>query len=124
VHLDHLATLLSSLAADAVVAFVIAVIADDFIGVFVAIRKGVFSWNKLPSFLESQFGTRQAAALAGTVVMAYLTGQVHDLAQAHAAALAVVTAGGGALTLSVLKDAISKLQSLISAPTPAVVVKA
>ena len=118
---DHLPALLASLAGSAVGAFVLAVIVDDALGVIGAIKAKTFDVHALPSFLVSQFGTREAAALLGLVAVAYFSGG--DIRQATLAALA---AGGGALTAAVTADIVAKIKALVSsAPaTPAAPAKA
>lgn len=115
-HIDNLPSVLVGLAGTAVGSFVLAVILDDALGVLAALRAGNFAWAKLPSFLESQFGTKQALALLGLIVAAYVAG-----GDVRSAALAALTAGGGALTLSVLRDVYAKILAIAmpSAPTPA-----
>lgn len=111
-NLSALPSVVESLAGSAVGAFVIAVAIDNVVGVVGAIKSRSFDWHKLPSFLASQFGTKQAIALGGLIVAAYVAG-----GDVKGAALAAVTAGGGALTLSVLSDVYSKLGALL-APAP------
>jgi hypothetical protein len=96
-------------AGTAIGTFLVAVILDDLLGVMLAVRTGTFDPNKLPSFLESQFGTKQAAALAGAVLVAVFAGQYASI---QTAALALVTAGGSAMTLSVLGDIIEKVKAI------------
>jgi hypothetical protein len=103
-----------ALAGTAVGAFVVAVVIDDVLGVLVAIKAKTFDANKLPAFLESQFGTKQAAALAGAILVAVISGQYANLQDA---ALALVAAGGGALTLSVLADIYGKIKALAGLPS-------
>lgn len=116
---SNIPAVFESLAGSAVGAFVVAVALDNILGIVGAIKSKTFSTQKLPSFLESQFGTKQAVALGGLIVAAYVSGG--DVKQA---ALAALTAGGGALTLSVLADVYSKIRGLVipaasSAATPA-----
>lgn len=108
---DNIPGLISSLAGDALGAFVVAVVLDNALGILDAVVGGTFSMKKLPSFLESTFGTKQALAVLGLVVAAAATG-----GDAHQAALAAITAGGGALTLSILADAYGKAKGLVSKP--------
>ena len=110
--MGNLPTVLISLAGSAVGAFVLAVFIDDALGVIGAVKTRTFTLAKLPSFLESQFGTQRALALLGLIVAAYVAG-----GDAKSAALAALTAGGGALTLSVLADAYGKIKALV-APAP------
>lgn len=110
---SNLPAVISALAGSAVGAFVIAVAIDNALGIVAALKSKTFNFNKLPSFLESSFGTKQALAVGGLVVAAAVSGG--DVKQA---ALAALTAGGGALTLSVLADAYSKTKALV-APAPA-----
>lgn len=107
--------IISSLSGDAIGLFVLAVIIDDFLGVLDAVLGHTFDPKKLPSFLASQFATKQGLAVLGLVLTAYVTG-----GDAHQAALAAVTAGGSAMTLSVLADIYSKLKGLIAPPAPSV----
>ena len=115
-HFDNLPSLISSLAGSALGTFVVLVLVDNLLGVVNALKSHTFDAHKLPSFLASQLGTREAAAVAGAVAVAYL-GQ-GDIRQV---ALAAVTAGGGALSLAVLADIIAKLKAFVadSGPAPA-----
>lgn len=113
--------------------FVVMVALDDLAGVVLALKTHTFDWNKLPSFLESQFGTRQAAALLGLVATATLTavgsalvhgGLTQTALQGIAdAALAAATAGAGAMLLSVVGDFAAKLSGIfgtgVNVPVPA-----
>lgn len=112
-NLSNLPAVISALAGSAVGAFVLAVALDNVLGVLNAIKSKTFSTKELPSFLESQFGTKQALAVGGLIVAAAVSGG--DVRQA---ALAALTAGGGALTVSVLADAYGKIKALVT-PTPA-----
>lgn len=121
-HLDHLPALLAHLAGTAVGAFVFAVVIDIVLGVALAVKAKTFDVHKLPSFLESQFGTKSALALLGLVAAAYFSGG--DIKQATLAALA---AGGGALTAAVAADILGKIKELVAGfrpATPAVAKKA
>jgi hypothetical protein len=108
-HFDQISAILASLAGSAVGAFVLAVIVDDALGVAGAIKTKTFAVKELPTFLVSQFGTREAAALLGLIAAAYFSGG--DIKQATLAALA---AGGGALTAAVVADIVSKIKALVS----------
>lgn len=108
-HLDAIPGIMSSLAGSAIGLFVLFVLIDDALGVIGALRAKTFSWDKLPSFLESQFGTKQALAVLGLVVAAAVTG-----GDAHQALLAAITAGGGAMALSLVNDIAAKLKALVS----------
>lgn len=113
--------------------FVVMVALDDLAGVVLALKTKTFDWNKLPSFLESQFGTRQAVALLGLVATATLTAVgsalVHGgltqmaLQGISDAALAAATAGAGAMLLSVVGDFAAKLSGIfgtgVNVPVPA-----
>lgn len=110
----ELPAVLASLAGSAVGAFVLAVVIDDALGVIGAIRTKSFDIHQLPSFLESQFGTKQALALLGLIAAAYFAG-----GNAHQAALAALAAGGGAMTASVGADILGKIKALVSGPPPA-----
>ena len=112
--MSNLPALVSSLAGSAVGAFVVAVAIDNFVGVVAAVKAKTFDPHKLPSFLSSQFGTKQALALGGLIVAAYVSGG--DVRQA---ALAALTAGGGALTLGVLADAYGKIKAMLTPAAPA-----
>ena len=112
--LGNLPAVISSLAGSAVGAFVVAVALDNALGILNAIKAKSFDVHKLASFLSSQFGTKQALALGGLVVAAYVSG-----GDVHQAALAALTAGGGALTLSVLADAYGKIKALVAPAAPA-----
>lgn len=113
--------------------FVVAVGLDDLAGILVAVKQKAFDWNKLPSFLESEFGTRQAAALFGLVATAAVgavgSALVHGgltqtaLQGIADAAFAAATAGAGTMLLSVLSDAFAKVGQLtgsapVAAPAP------
>ena len=109
-------------------AFVIAVIVDDVAGLLEAVRHGKFDWKKLPSFMESEFGSQKAAALLGLVIAAATTavgsvlvhgGLTQTGLQAIAdATLAAATAGAAAMLLSVLSDIFDKVRQLTGAPVP------
>ena len=103
----------NTFAQDAVFAFVIAVVVDDILGVSLSVKARTFDIHRLPSFLMTQFGTRQAFVLAGAIAAVAITGN-ENLSQVHQSALVIVTAGGGALTLSVVKDIYLKIRALAS----------
>lgn len=111
-HLDNLPALLASLAGSAVGAFVAAVVLDNVLGVIGAIKAKTFDSHKLPSFVASQFGTKQALALLGLIVAAAASG-----GDVKTATLAALTAGGGAMTIGVLADVYGKIRALVS-PAP------
>lgn len=92
------------------VAFAAAVLVDDVLGIAVAVKTKTFDSKKLPSFLASQFGTKEFLVVASAALVAYETG-----GDAKAAATAVVVAGGSALTVSVLKDAWGKVKAFVGA---------
>lgn len=96
------------------VAFAVAVVVDDVAGVALALKTKTFSWAKLPSFLESQFGTKEALVVAAAAYAAYAAG-----GDVKAAATAVVVAGGSALTVAVIKDIILKFKAIVTGATPA-----
>lgn len=106
-HLDAIPPLLAALAGSAVGAFVLAVVVDDALGIAMAVKAKAFDWHKLPAFLESQFGTKQALAILGLMAAAYFVG-----GDAKQAALAALAAGGGALTASVVADIVGKIKQL------------
>lgn len=118
---------LAVIAGTAIGSFVIAVIIDDVAGILVAIKLHAFDANQLPSFLESEFGTRKAAALLGLVAAAVTTavgsalihgGLTQDALQAIAdAAFAAASAGAAAMLLSVVSDIFDKFRQLTGAPT-------
>lgn len=118
-------TPLAIFAGSAIGAFVIGVVLDDLLGILVAVRQHKFDANKLPSFLESQFGTKKAAALLGLVSAAVTTavgaalihgGLTQSALQAIAdAGFAAATAGAAAMLLSVVSDLIDKLGQLTGA---------
>lgn len=122
-------TPLAIVAGSAVGAFVIAVLLDDIAGILLALRKGRFDWNQLPSFMESEFGTQKAAALLGLVVAAVTSAAgaalVHGGLTSAAlqgvadAAFAAATAGAGAMMLSVLSDLFTKVGQIFGTPVPA-----
>lgn len=112
--LGNLPSVIISLAGSAVGAFVLAVVIDDLLGVALAVKSKAFDVHKLASFLESQFGTKQALALGGLILAAYVSG-----GDVKSAALAAITAGGSALTLSVLADVYSKIKALVAPASPA-----
>lgn len=111
--LSHVMPWLVAFAGTAVGGFVLAVILDDVLGIAVAIKAGKFDWNALPSFLESEFGTRAAAALLGLVVTAAVAAAAGN-GDIRAAALAALTAGATAKAASVVSDAVSKARQLIA----------
>ena len=91
-------------------AFAAAVVVDDLLGIAVAVKTKTFDAKKLPSFLASQFGTKEALVVAAAAFASY---QVNG--DAKAAATAVVVAGGSALTVSVLKDVFGKVKAFAAA---------
>jgi ketopantoate hydroxymethyltransferase len=93
------------------VAFAVAVVVDDVLGVAVAVKTKTFDAAKFPSFLASQFGTKEALVVAAAAFAAYQTG-----GNVKAAATAVVVAGGSALTVSVAKDILDKIKALVAKP--------
>lgn len=110
--------------------FVVLVGVDDVLGVVLALKTHTFDLHKLGSFLESQFGTRRAIALAGTVATAAISaagaalihgGLTQSALQGIAdAALAAATAGAAAQLLAVVSDLAAKLQAIVGgAPAPA-----
>lgn len=116
-----------------VLTFVGLVVLDDVLGVALSIRTRTFSFQKLPSFLGSQFGTRQAAALGGMVATAFL-GQFAAVAILNVTSLkgleslvlqlvqvvfTAATVGAGALALKVFGDLVTKLAALVGQPAPA-----
>jgi hypothetical protein len=125
VSLSSILTPLAVIAGTAIGSFVIAVVLDDVAGILVALKQHVFDPNKLPSFLESQFGTRKAAALLGLVTAAVTTavgsalihgGLTQDALQGIAdAAFAAATAGAAAMLLSVVSDIFDKMRQLLGA---------
>jgi|SRR5579859_2086518 len=120
---------LAVIAGSAIGTFVIAVGLDDLAGILLALKQKKFDAHKLPSFLESQFGTHQAIALFGLVVTAVTTavgsvlihgGLTMASLQALAdAAFAAASAGAAAMLLSVLADLFSKISQLTGSPVPA-----
>lgn len=98
-----------SLGLSPLVIFAVAVFGDDVLGVAVGIKTKTFSLNKLPSFLASQFGTKEFLVVAAAALAAYETG-----GDAKAAATAIVVTGGFALTASVLRDAFGKAQAFLA----------
>lgn len=119
-------------AAGAVILFGIGVAVDNVAGVLLAKIKGhdengvpeTFAWNKLGSFLESQFGTKKAAivlaAVASAVAVAFM-GQVlaganqQTLLQVvETVALSTAVAGATAQFAAVAADAVAKIRALIA----------
>lgn len=96
------------------VAFAAAVVVDNVLGIAVAVKAKTFDAKKLPSFLASQFGTKEALVVAAAAYAAYSTG-----GDVKTAMTAVVVAGGGALTVAVAKDIYGKIKALV-AKAPAV----
>lgn len=114
-------------------AFLIGVVLDDVAGVVRSIRRperfGAFDWNKLPSFLRSQFGTVEALALLGMVVAAVTTAVgsalLHGGLSSAAlqgiadAAMGAATLGAGTMLLSVVADLVAKVGDILGSPLPA-----
>ncbi len=109
--------------------FLVACALDVLAGVLLALRRGNFDWNKLPSFLAEQVATRQflgvislgvtagLAALGSTVVSSGLTeSALQTVAQV---ALAATTAGAAAMMAAVLSDVYSKAAQLLGGAPPA-----
>lgn len=108
-------SVLQAIGLSPLVAFVVAVVIDDAFGIALAVKSKTFDLKKLPSFLESQFGTKEFLVVATAAVAAYLSG-----GDVKAAATAVVVAGGAALLLSVLKDIYAKALAFVGkGPAPA-----
>jgi len=115
-------------AGSAVGSFVLAVFLDDVAGILVAVKTKTFDAHKLKSFLSSQFGTREALALAGIVATAVTTaagayllkgGLTVDALQAIAdAAFAAATAGAAAMLFSVVADLFGKVSQLVGSSIP------
>lgn len=111
-------------------AFIVACGLDIAAGVVLAVRKGNFDWNKLPSFLGEQFATKEFLGVVSLGVTAGVTaigstlvrGGVTEAALQGVAqvALAAMTAGAAAMMASVLSDAYGKVGALFG--TPAVMV--
>lgn len=89
--------------------FVLAVVVDDIFGIALAVKARTFDANKLPSFLATQFGTKQALVVAAAAFAAYQTG-----GDVKTAATAVVVAGGSALFVSVVNDIVAKAKGLLA----------
>jgi hypothetical protein len=107
--LDNLFRAVVSLGYDPLYVFLGAVAIDNVVGILQAVRTKTFDLHKLPSFLASQFGTKAFLVVAAAAYAAYAAGSsVHD------AALAVVAAGGFALTLAVVKDIFQKITVLVT----------
>lgn len=129
--ISSILTPLAVVASSAIGTFVVAVLVDDVVGILVAIKAKRFDPHQLPSFLESEFGTKQALALAGLVATAVsaaagaaiLKGGLNQQAlQAIAdAAFAAASAGAAALLLSVVTDIKDKVSQLFGAEPPAVI---
>jgi hypothetical protein len=103
-----------ALGSSPLVVFAAAVIVDDLLGVALAVKTKTFDAKKLPSFLESQFGTKEFLVVAAAAFAAYETG-----GDAKAAATAVVVAGGFALTVAVGKDILDKIKAFVyNQPVP------
>jgi hypothetical protein len=105
---DQIPAIVASLAGTAIGAFVVSVLVDDALGVALAIKHKAFDVHALPSFLISQFGTKEAVALAGLVITASLSGG--DVKQV---ALAAATAGATAMTATVLADCKDKMRQIV-----------
>ncbi len=117
-------------ASTALGSFIVACGLDILAGMVLALRKGAFDWNKLPSWLSAQFATKEflgvlglgatagMTAFASTIVQGGLTeAALQGIAQA---ALAAATAGAVMMMASVLSDAYGKVGQLFGglAPTP------
>jgi hypothetical protein len=116
--LANLASVFVSLASDAVVAFVGLSLVDVLFGAVIAARQGKFDWNYLPNFLSTNLGTKYGLVVLAAILAASQTG-----GSVHAAALAVVTAGGGAMSASLVKDIVVKVQAFLAKPAAAEVAK-
>lgn len=108
----YLAHLAASVVAYPVVAFVLAVTLDDVLGVVSAARARSLSAQKLPSFLASQFGTHEAAALGGLIFAAYLSAP--SGADLRDVLYSAATLGASALTVKVIADIKDKASALVS----------
>lgn len=125
--LDSLLNQLAVAAGTTVGSFVIAVIVDVAAGVALAVKTKSFDLHRLPDFLESQFGTKKALALAGMVVAAatsaagaaLLHGLDSQALQGIAdAGFAAATIGAAGMLLSVVADIFSKVSQLFGTPIP------
>jgi hypothetical protein len=97
-------------------------------GMLLAWRQGKFDPKKLPTFLESQFATRQFLGVLGlgvaAAVPAILSTVVHGgltqdaLLGVAQIALAAMTVGAAAMLASVLSDFRDKISQLFGGPAP------
>ena len=92
-------------------AFVVAVVVDDVLGIALAIKAKTFDPAKLPSFLASQFGTKEALVVGAAAFAAYQSG-----GDVKSAATAIVVAGGSALTIATAKDIYAKVKAFVAKP--------
>jgi hypothetical protein len=107
--LENVFNAIASLGLDPLYVFLAAVLLDDVLGVLQAVRTKTFNLSKLPSFLSSQLGTKEFLVVAGAAVAANSAG-----ANVHQAALVIVVAGGGAMTLALVKDIYGKVVTLVT----------
>lgn len=89
--------------------FLLAVVVDDILGVIKAVKAKTFDAKKLPSFLASQFGTKEFLVVASAALAAYETG-----GDVKSVATGVVVAGGSALLVATCKDIYSKAKDILA----------
>ena len=87
--------------------FVIFAVIDVVFGVVNPIRSGVFSFNYLPNFLNSSLGVRY-----GVIVLSAILANTQSATSMKDDALGLVTAGSGAMILSLLRDIIVKINDI------------
>jgi hypothetical protein len=112
-------------AAGTIIAFGIAVAADNVLGVLKAkLKDHNFAWKELGSFLESQFGTKKAAvvlvaviAAVGSAVFAQVLAGAPEatlIQVAETVALSTAIAGSVAQFAAVAADVIDKAKALLA----------
>jgi len=105
---SQLVSIFVNLAGDAVIAFVGLALVDALFGVAYAVKNKVFDWSYLPNFLSTNLGTKYALVVLAAIVAANQSGG--DL---HQAALAVVAAGGFAMSAALIKDIVNKALAFV-----------
>lgn len=93
-------------------AFLVLVGVDNAAGIVLALKNKTFKWNKVLSFVESQFATQTALAVAVTAMLVFVT-------DGSVAAWAALVAACLKASVSVVADLKVKLWSLAGMPVAA-----
>jgi len=103
----NLLTLFINSSGYALWAFIGFVIVDVLFGIVNPLRSGTFSFNYLPNFLNSSLGIKYAV-----IVLSAVLANTQSPSSMRDAALGLVTAGSGAMILSLLRDIVVKINEI------------